>query len=92
MSQGGGVDLEFDGKVGKIQANRETGDTMFDMGVEGAKKLTEFSADIDAGGAEFEIMKKMEIECGRTFGQSWGRGGGRGGQGRGGRGGSYRLN
>ena len=91
MSQRDSGDLEFDGKVGKIQANRETGDAMFDMGVEDAKKLIEFSADIDAGGVEFEIMKKMKIERGRNFGQWWGRGGGRGGQGREGRGGSYRL-
>mmetsp|Transcript_6747 Transcript_6747/g.14739 ORF Transcript_6747/g.14739 Transcript_6747/m.14739 type:complete len:212 (+) Transcript_6747:2313-2948(+) len=85
MSQKDAGELTFDGDVGKIQANHETGNAVFDMGVEDAKKLIEFSADIDAGGAVFSIMKEMEIERGRNFGQSFGRGGGRGG--RGGRGG-----
>mmetsp|Transcript_14706 Transcript_14706/g.28082 ORF Transcript_14706/g.28082 Transcript_14706/m.28082 type:complete len:914 (+) Transcript_14706:164-2905(+) len=85
MSQKDAGELKFDGDVGKIQSNQETGNAVFDMGVEDAKKLIAFSADIDAGGAVFSIMKEMEIERGRNFGQSFGRGGGRGG--RGGRGG-----
>lgn len=43
--------------------------------MEDAKKLVEFSADIDAGGAVFSILKELEIERGRNFGQSFGRGG-----------------
>jgi len=84
-------DLQFEGDVGKIQTNRDTGNAIFDMGVEDAKNLVEFSADIDAGGAVFSIMKELEIERGSNFGQSYGRGGGgRGGRGRGrGGGGSY---
>ena len=86
MSQKDERDLTFDGDVGKIQTNRETGNAIFDMGVEDAKKLVGFSADIDAGGAVFSIMKELEIERGRNFGQTGGRGGGRGrgGYGRGG--------
>ena len=91
MSQKDAGDLTFDGDVGKIQTNRETGNAVFDMGVEDAKKLVGFSADIDAGGAVFSIMKELEIERGRDFGQTYGRGGrgGRGG-GRYGRGGGGR--
>eukprot|EP00571_Detonula_confervacea_P011516 CAMPEP_0172306568 /NCGR_PEP_ID=MMETSP1058-20130122/7616_1 /TAXON_ID=83371 /ORGANISM="Detonula confervacea, Strain CCMP 353" /LENGTH=876 /DNA_ID=CAMNT_0013018497 /DNA_START=120 /DNA_END=2750 /DNA_ORIENTATION=+ len=85
MSQKDGGDLQFEGDVGKIQTNRETGNAIFDMGTEDAKNLIDFSADIDAGGAVFSIMKELEIERGSNFGQSYGRGGG----GRGGRGGSY---
>ena len=121
MSQKDGGDLQFDGDVGKIQINQESGNAVFDMGVsnacfgltwlhhlimrnmltyrtrpirpcqvEDAKRLVKFSVDIDAGGAQFSIMKELEIERGRNFGQSLdrgGRGGGRGGYGRGG--GSY---
>ena len=85
MSQKEGGDATFDGDIGKIQTNYETGNAVFDMGVEDAKRLVEFSKDIDAGGAVFSLMKEMEIERGRNFGQTYGRGGGRGG--RGGRGG-----
>lgn len=90
MSQKDGGDTQFDGDVGKIQINQESGNAIFDMGVEDAKRLVKFSQDIDAGGAQFAIMKELEIERGRNFGQSLdrgGRGGGRGGYGRGG--GSY---
>lgn len=85
MSQKEGGESTFDGDVGKIQTNYDSGNAIFDMGVEDAKRLVEFSKDIDAGGAVFSIMKEMEISRGRNFGQSYGRGGGRGG--RGGRGG-----
>ncbi|KAL7554338.1 hypothetical protein ACHAWF_018196 [Thalassiosira exigua] len=84
MSQKDGGDLTFDSDVGKIQANQETGNAVFDMGVEDAKKLVEFSQDIEAGGAVFSIMKELEIERGRNFGQNFERRGGGGGRGRGG--------
>ena len=100
MSQKEGEESSFDGDVGKIQTNYDTGSAIFDMGVEDAKRLVEFSKDIDAGGAVFSMMKELEIERGRNFGQSYGRGGrggrgggrfgGRGGRGRGGRGGGNR--
>merc|ERR1739842_293642 len=95
-----GGEFTFDGDVGKIQTNYDTGSAIFDLGVEDAKKLVEFSKDIDAGGAVFSLMKELEIERGRNFGQTYGRGGrgrggrgggrfgGRGGRGRGGRGGN----
>lgn len=88
-------DTTFDSDVGKIQANPETGVAIFDMGVEDAKKLVEFSKTVDAGGAEFTILDEISIERGHNFGRSnqgrGGRGGGRFGRGRGGgRGGSYR--
>jgi hypothetical protein len=56
-----------------------------------AKKLVEFSKDIDAGGADFAILKELEIERDRLFGRGvGGRGGGRGYDDRGnGRRGSY---
>lgn len=79
----------FDGDVGKIQAFPENGVAAFDMGVEDAKKLVEFSKEINTGGAVFKVLRELEIERGSSFGQ--GRGGGRGyggGRGRGrGRGG-----
>lgn len=87
-------DTVFDSDVGKIQSNPETGTAVFDMGVEDAKKLVDFSKDIEAGGAAFKLLKEMEIERGRNFGKSFDRnrrgGGGRyNGDGRGG-GGGYR--
>lgn len=77
-------DSVFDNDVGKIQSNSETGSAIFDMGVEDAKKLIDFSKDIEAGGASFKVLKEMEIERGRNFGRSFDRrgGGGRGGGGR----------
>jgi superfamily II DNA/RNA helicase len=74
--------LEFDGDVGKIQANRDTGAAIFDMSVEDAKKLVEFSKDVDAGGNEFKLLKELEVERDQNFGRSFG---GRGGRGDGGR-------
>lgn len=88
-------DLAFDGDVGKIKAAPQTGVAVFDLGVEDAKKLIEFAKDVDAGGAEFKILKELELERDRNFGRmSGGRGGrGRGGYGgRGGRGGRGRGN
>ena len=80
MSQKEGGEIQFDGDVGKIQINQESGSAIFDMGVEDAKKLMKFAENIDAGGAVFSIMKELEIERGRFFGESYGgRGGGRGG-------------
>jgi ATP-dependent RNA helicase DDX21 len=94
MSREEGGDLVFDSEIGKIQTNYETGSAMFDMGVEDAKKLLEFSKDIDAGGAEFSILKEMEINRGRNFGAQGrgGRGGRGGGRGSGGRGGGRGWN
>mmetsp|Transcript_59682 Transcript_59682/g.121692 ORF Transcript_59682/g.121692 Transcript_59682/m.121692 type:complete len:849 (-) Transcript_59682:1378-3924(-) len=85
MSQREGDDVTFESDVGKIQPNHETGISIFDMGVEDAKKLVEFSKTVEAGGADFKILDELEIERGRNFGRQGGRGGGRGG--RGGRGG-----
>ncbi|KAL3911471.1 MAG: hypothetical protein SGILL_007270, partial [Bacillariaceae sp.] len=91
--------FSFDGDVGKIQANPETGIANFDMGVEDAKKLVEFSKTVDAGGNEFTVLETIEIERDRNFGKTFRRGGGggrfdnRGGGGyRGGGGGGYRGN
>lgn len=87
----------FDNDVGKIQSNPETGTAVFDMGVEDAKALVEFSKDIEAGGAAFTLLKEMEIERGRNFGKTFDRNNRRGGGGgrfngdrRGGGGGGYR--
>jgi ATP-dependent RNA helicase DDX21 len=76
MSRGeeGEGSLIFDSDVGKIQANPETGIAFFDMGVEDAKRLVEFSKDVDAGGAAFKILAEMEIERGRDFGRGGGGG------------------
>jgi len=62
-------DLSFDSDVGKIKANADNGSAVFDMGVEDAKKLIEFSKDVDAGGAEFKLIQELEIERGRHFGK-----------------------
>lgn len=84
-----GEDVAFESDVGKIQANHETGVSIFDMGVEDANKLVEFCKTVEAGGAEITILQELEVERGRNFGRQGGRGGrgGRGGYGRGGRGG-----
>lgn len=86
MSQQKGEDMAFDSDIGKIQSNFEAGTAIFDMGVTDAKRLVEFSKDISAGGAQFQVLKELEIERDRNFGRQFnGRGGG--GRGRGGRGG-----
>jgi len=94
-------DLAFDGDVGKIKSTPATGVSVFDMGVLDAKNLIEFSKDIDAGGAQFRILRELELERDQNFGRMPGRGGrgGRGGYGRGrgrgrggGGGGYYRDN
>jgi ATP-dependent RNA helicase DDX21 len=89
--------LSFENDVGKIQANSETGTAMFDMSVEDAKKLVEFSASIDAGGNVFSLLEELEIERGHNFGRDFGGRGGRGGgrfagRGGGGRGSGDRFN
>jgi ATP-dependent RNA helicase DDX21 len=66
--------LSFESDIGKIQANQETGTAIFDMSVEDAKKLVEFSATIDTGGNEFSLLKELEIERGRHFGRERERG------------------
>mmetsp|Transcript_19272 Transcript_19272/g.41419 ORF Transcript_19272/g.41419 Transcript_19272/m.41419 type:complete len:795 (-) Transcript_19272:102-2486(-) len=68
MSQKTG-DLVFDSDVGKIKVNTDSGSAVFDMGVLDAKRLVEFSQDIDAGGAEFKLLQELEIERGRHFGK-----------------------
>ena len=75
----------FDSRVGKIQVNAETGDVVFDMDFDEAKKMIAFSQTVDTG-AEFEILKELEVERGSDFGRGGdsSRGGGRGGGGYGG--------
>mmetsp|Transcript_9582 Transcript_9582/g.13573 ORF Transcript_9582/g.13573 Transcript_9582/m.13573 type:complete len:847 (+) Transcript_9582:268-2808(+) len=70
-------DLSFDSDVGKIKSNAESGSAIFDMSVDDAAKLIEFSKDIDAGGHSFSILKEMEIERGHDFGKNFRQGGGR---------------
>lgn len=70
-------DLIFENEIGKIQANPDTGVANFDMSVEDAKKLVEFSKSVDAGGAVFSILNEIEIERDHNFGRM-GRGGGGG--------------
>jgi len=84
LSQNVGGDVAFDNDVGKIQTDPVTGSAFFDMSIAEAKKLVEFSKDVDAGGSEFSLLKEMEIERDRYFGS-----GGRGGPGRGGPGGRF---
>lgn len=59
--------------------------------VEDAKRLVEFSKDIDAGGASFTILEEMEIERDRNFGRQPNRGR-FGGNGRGNGRGNYNRN
>ena len=68
------------------RAGPSRGAATFDMGAEDARKLVEFSADLDAEGAAFALSKEIEIARSRDFGWD-----GRGGcdQGRGGRGGGH---
>jgi hypothetical protein len=75
-------ELSFDGDIGKIKANPKTGAAVFDLGVEDAKKLVEFSKDIDAGGAQFKILHELELDRDSSFGVLNREGsGGRGGRG-----------
>ncbi|KAL7579521.1 hypothetical protein ACA910_007896 [Epithemia clementina (nom. ined.)] len=67
-------DLAFDGDVGKIQTNQETGSAIFDMSVDDAKKLVEISKDVDVGGAAFSLLQELEVLRGRHFGKPLGRG------------------
>jgi ATP-dependent RNA helicase DDX21 len=85
MSQREENEVSFESDVGKIQANHETGICIFDMGVDDANKLVEFSKTVEAGGADIKILDELKIERGRDFGRGGGGGrGGRGGYGRGG--------
>jgi hypothetical protein len=90
-------DLSFDSDIGKIQSEGES--AIFDMGIEDAKKLVEFSKDLDAGGAKFSLLKELEVQRGSNFGKQFDdRRGGRfsrdrrGGGGGGGGGSNYRGN
>jgi ATP-dependent RNA helicase DDX21 len=69
--------LSFESDVGKIQANQESGSAIFDMSVEDARRLVEFSANIDTGGTVFSLLKELEIERGRHFGRGPERGQGK---------------
>ena len=90
------AEFAFEASVGRVQ----TGDTnaFFDMPVDHAKKLIEFSKNVEAGGHEFSLLKEMEIDRNAEFGDfgrndRYGRGGGGGGgysRGGGGGGGGYR--
>lgn len=75
-------EMAFDNDVGKIIANPDNGSAVFDMDVDDAKKLIEYSKTIDAGGNQFRILHELEINRGHDFGRSFDR---RGGGGRGGR-------
>ena len=70
-------DLAFDNDIGKIDANPDSGVAVFDLPVEDAKRLVDFSKDIDAGGNAFRIIHELEIERDRHFGRSFDRRGGR---------------
>ena len=78
MSRSNDKDLAFESDVGKIQSNAELSKAFFDMSFEDAKKLIEFSKGVDAGGARFTILRAMEVERDRNFGESRERFGGRG--------------
>ena len=39
------------------------------MQVEDAKRLVEFSKDVEAGGATFSILEELEVERDRNFGR-----------------------
>jgi ATP-dependent RNA helicase DDX21 len=88
MSQKEGVS-PFEGNLGRIQTN-DGGSAYFDLPIDNAKKLIEFSKGIDAGGSVFSLLKEMEIERDRYFGSDdrYGRGGRGGGGDRFGRSGS----
>lgn len=68
MSQRDG-EQTFGSDVGKIQAIQDKGIAIFDMTVEDAKSLVEFSKNVDAGGSVFRILHEMEIERDRSFGR-----------------------
>jgi len=61
--------LSFDSNIGKIQSNYESGTAVFDMSVEDAKRLVKFSANVDADGASFTLLKELEVERGTHFGR-----------------------
>jgi hypothetical protein len=73
-------DLSFDSEIGKIQTKADGSAAIFDMSSQDAKKLVEFSKDVDAGGAKFSLLKELAVERGRNFG-SGGKFGDRGGGG-----------
>ena len=81
MSQSDQSEYAFENEVGKINANPDTGVAVFDMSVEDANNLVEYSKNIDAGGNSFRILHELAIERDQDFGKDWGRGGSRGGRG-----------
>lgn len=62
-------ELSFEGNLGRIQTN-DAGAAYFDLTVDNAKKLLEFSKGVDAGGSVFSLLKEMEIERDRYFGSN----------------------
>merc|ERR1712003_143883 len=66
-------DDQFMADVGKIITNPDSGTAMFDMSYDEAQKLIDYCNDNDnvGGGASFNILKQMDIQRGRNFGQSF---------------------
>ena len=62
-------EYSFESAVGKIQHNADAGTAIFDMDVEDAKRLVEFSKGIKAGGAKFTLLKELEVERDQNFGR-----------------------
>ncbi|CAB9524755.1 dependent RNA helicase [Seminavis robusta] len=86
-------DMKFDSDVGKIQTQAEDGTAIFDLGVEDAKRLVEFSNQegVDTFDAEFNFVQELEVTRDRFFGQPFrGRDNRRGGGNYGRGGGGYR--
>jgi ATP-dependent RNA helicase DDX21 len=83
-------DMAFIGDVGKVQTNYATGIAYFDMASEEAKRLIEFTKNVDLGGDELAVATEIEVDRGSEF-DDYGRGGGGrfGGRGGGDRGGRY---
>jgi len=64
--------IGFDPDIGKVQNNAEFNKAFFDMSVEDAKKLIEFSKGVEAGGARFSILRELSVERSSGFGESRG--------------------
>ena len=71
----------FESSVGRIQSNVAAGTAAFDMDVDDAQRLIEFSKGVTAGGAKFTVLTHLEVERDHTFGQGDRQGGSRGGGG-----------
>lgn len=64
--------ISFEPDIGKIQNNADSNKAFFDMAVDDARKLIEFSKGVEAGGARFSILREMSVERGSSFGESRG--------------------